>query len=72
MSATRITIDDEALTEAMRLSGIRAQSEMVNLALREYAARRHRPGPRPKYFQAARDWGDVRFWRLHAAEKDIS
>ncbi|MGW2791498.1 type II toxin-antitoxin system VapB family antitoxin [Streptomyces sp. NPDC001251] len=42
MSATRIAIDDEALAEAMRLSGIRAQSEMVNLALREYAARRRR------------------------------
>ena len=39
MSVTQIDIDDEALSEAMRLMGTTTKKETVNTALREYAAR---------------------------------
>jgi Arc/MetJ family transcription regulator len=42
VTLTRIDIDDEALREAMRLSGASTATETVNLALRELAARHRR------------------------------
>lgn len=39
MSVTQIDIDDEALSEAMRLMGATTKKDTVNTALREYAAR---------------------------------
>jgi Arc/MetJ family transcription regulator len=39
MSVTQIDIDDDALSEAMRLMGTSTKKETVNTALREYAAR---------------------------------
>ena len=42
MGVTQIDLDEQALTEAMRLSGARSKTETVNLALREYAARHRR------------------------------
>ena len=42
MTLTQIDIDDDALIEAMRLSGAKTKKETVNLALREFAARHRR------------------------------
>ncbi|CAN5160030.1 type II toxin-antitoxin system VapB family antitoxin [soil metagenome] len=42
MAVTQIDLDDDALAEAMRLSGAKTKKETVNLALREYAASRRR------------------------------
>ncbi|MFJ5549707.1 type II toxin-antitoxin system VapB family antitoxin [Streptomyces sp. NPDC093225] len=42
MSVIRIDIDDHALAEALRTSSIRSESELVNLALRQYNERRRR------------------------------
>jgi Arc/MetJ family transcription regulator len=39
VSVTQIDIDDEALSEAMRLMGTTTKKETINTALREYAAR---------------------------------
>lgn len=39
MSVTQIDLDDEALTEAMRLMGVTTKKETVNTALRDYVAR---------------------------------
>jgi Arc/MetJ family transcription regulator len=36
---TNIVLDDELITEAMRLAGIKTRREMVDHALREYVAR---------------------------------
>lgn len=69
MSATQIDIDDEALAEAMRLSGAKTKKEMVNLALREYAERRRRTEARLRYLEMAQEWDEDGFWRRHAAEK---
>jgi Arc/MetJ family transcription regulator len=40
MALTHIDIDEDALAEAMRLSGAKTKKDTVNLALREFA--RHR------------------------------
>ncbi|WP_037885585.1 type II toxin-antitoxin system VapB family antitoxin [Streptomyces sp. NRRL S-646] len=69
MSATQIDIDDEALAEAMKLSGAKTKKEMVNLALREYAERRRRTEARLRYLEMAQNWDEEGFWRRHAAEK---
>lgn len=39
MSVTQIDIDDEALSEAMRLMGTTTKKDTVNTALREYNSR---------------------------------
>ncbi|MCT2590474.1 type II toxin-antitoxin system VapB family antitoxin [Streptomyces sp. N2-109] len=58
MAATQIDIDDEALADAMRLSGARTKKETVNLALREYAERRRRTEARLRHFRNAADWDE--------------
>jgi Arc/MetJ family transcription regulator len=69
MSATQIDIDDEALAEAMRLSGAKTKKDTVNLALREYAERRRRTEARLRHFDNAQRWDEQDFWRQHGAEK---
>ncbi|WP_405492355.1 type II toxin-antitoxin system VapB family antitoxin [Streptomyces sp. NBC_00096] len=72
MSATQIDLDDEALAEAMQLSGARTKKETVNLALREYVERRRRTEARIRHFQEAQEWDEESFWRQHSAEKGIA
>jgi Arc/MetJ family transcription regulator len=70
VSVTQIDIDDDALTEAMRLSGAKTKKDTVNLALREYAARHRRIEALERYAKAAEEW-DYEGWRqLRDAEKD--
>lgn len=66
MSAIQIDIDDEALAEAMRLSGAKTKKDTVNLALREYVERRRRTEARSRRFS---QWSEQDFWRQHAEEK---
>lgn len=69
MTVTQIDLDDDALTEAMRLSGARSKKETVNLALREYAARHRRIAALDHYAEVAQGW-DFEGWReLRAAGK---
>lgn len=72
MSATQIDIDDEALSEAMRLSGAKTKKETVNIALREYAERRQRTERRLRHLENAQLWDEESFQRRHAAEKAAS
>jgi Arc/MetJ family transcription regulator len=69
MSATQIDIDDDALTEAMKLSGAKTKKEMVNLALREYAERRRRTEARLRHLERSQQWDEDGFWARHASEK---
>lgn len=62
MAVTQIDLDDDALGEAMRLSGARSKKETVNLALREYAARHRRIAALDHYADAARGW-DYQGWQ---------
>ncbi|MFG2295282.1 type II toxin-antitoxin system VapB family antitoxin [Streptomyces sp. NPDC048603] len=69
MSVTQIDLDDDALAEAMALSGARTKKETVNLALQEYVERRRRTEARLRHFQEARSWDEESYWRRHRAEK---
>ncbi|WP_152362639.1 type II toxin-antitoxin system VapB family antitoxin [Microlunatus speluncae] len=69
MTIIRIDIDDEVLAATMRFAGERTKSEMVNLALREYAQRCTGSEARLRHFAAAQQWDDRDFWRRHVAEK---
>jgi Arc/MetJ family transcription regulator len=70
MTLTQIDIDDEALSEAMRLSNSKTKKETVNLALREFAARHRRVAALEQYAAAARDWDFADWAQRHATEKN--
>ena len=70
MAVTQIDIDEEALTEAMRLSGAKTKKETVNLALREYAARHRRVAALEHYAAQAAGWDFEDWAQRRAAEKD--
>lgn len=70
VAVTQIDIDEDALSEAMRLSGARTKKETVNLALREYAAR-HRRIAALEHFAALAEGWDYQAWeRQRAEDKD--
>lgn len=62
MAVTQIDLDDDALAEAMRLSGAKSKKETVNLALREYAARHRCIAALDHYAAVAQGW-DYEGWR---------
>jgi len=69
MSVTQIDLDDDALAEAMRLSGARSKKETVNLALREYAARHRRIAALEQHAAAAQGWDYEGWLAMRAASK---
>ena len=69
MSVTQIDLDNEALAQAMRLSGARSKKETVNRALGEYAARHSRIAALDRFAGAAASW-DYEGWQaLRAADR---
>ncbi len=70
VSVTQIDVDDEAMAEAMRLSGARTKKDTVNLALREYAARHRRVEALGHYASVAQNWDYEGWQRLRGSEKD--
>ena len=69
MTVTQIDLDDDALAEAMRLSGARSKKETANLALREYAARHRRIAALDHYAAAAQGWDYEGWQEMRAAGK---
>src|SRR5260370_21250210 len=61
VALTQIDIDEDALTEAMRLSGAKTKKDTVNLALREFAARHRRVAALEHYAALAAVW-DFEGW----------
>lgn len=51
-----IDLDDEALAEAMVLSDLTTESEVVNQALREFVDRRRRVEQVERFAKLAEDW----------------
>ena len=70
MTVTQIDIDDEALAEAMRLSGARTKKETVNLALREFAARHRRVAALEHYARLAAKWDYEEWQHRRAGDKN--
>jgi Arc/MetJ family transcription regulator len=66
VALTQIDIDDEALSEAMRLAGTKTKKDTVNLALRELCARHHRVAALEHYATLAEGW-DFRGWEQQRA-----
>jgi Arc/MetJ family transcription regulator len=69
VALTQIDIDDDALAEAMRLSGMKTK-DTVNLALREFAARRRRVAALEHYARLAAGWDFEECEHRRATEKD--
>jgi Arc/MetJ family transcription regulator len=70
VALTQIDIDDDALAEAMRLSGTKTKKDTVNLALREFAARHRRIAALERYAGLAAGWDFDDWQHRRAAEKD--
>jgi Arc/MetJ family transcription regulator len=70
VALTQIDIDEDALTEAMRLSGAKTKKETVNLALREFAARHRRVAALEHYARLAEGWDFEGWVERRAGEKD--
>jgi Arc/MetJ family transcription regulator len=70
VALTQINLDEDALAEAMRLSGAKTKKDTVNLALREFAARHRRIAALEHYSALAAEW-DYQDWeRRRGEEKD--
>jgi Arc/MetJ family transcription regulator len=70
MALTQIDIDDDALAEAMRLSGAKTKKDTVNLALREFSARHRRVAALEHYAGLAEGWDFEEWNHRRAAEKN--
>jgi Arc/MetJ family transcription regulator len=70
MSVTQIDLDDDALEEAMRLSGAKTKKDTVNLALREYAARHRRVQALERYAAAAKGWDYAGWEKLRDTDRN--
>jgi len=70
VALTQIDIDEDALIEAMRLSGAKTKKDTVNLALREFAARHRRLAALDHYASLAAGWDFERWQQRRAADKD--
>ena len=69
MTVTQIDLDDDALAEAMKLSGAKSKKETVNLALREYSARHRRIAALDHYAAVAQGWDYEGWQETHADSK---
>ena len=70
MALTQIDLDDEALAEAMRLSGATTKKDTVNIALREYAARHRRLDALEHYAKLSDSWDRDAWERDRRASKE--
>jgi Arc/MetJ family transcription regulator len=70
VALTQIDIDEDALGEAMRLSGAKTKKDTVNLALREFAARYRRVEALEHYAALAAGWDFEGWEHQRAAGKD--
>jgi Arc/MetJ family transcription regulator len=70
VALTQIDIDEDALAEAMRLSGAKTKKDTVNLALREFAARYRRAAALEHYAALAAGWDFEEWEHRRAAGKD--
>lgn len=72
MAIIRIDLDSAAVAEVMRLFGARTEEEAVNLALREYAARRRHIAELDHYAAVAQGWDYEGWQKMRAASRAAS
>ncbi len=68
MSVTQIDLDDDALTEVMRISGVHTKKEAVNLAMRAYVERFRRVEALARSREQAKNW-DYEGWAEARADE---
>ena len=68
MALTRIDLDEDTLSKAVRLSGAKTKKDAVNLALREFAAPHRRAVAGEHFATLAAGW-DFDGWRHRRAAK---
>jgi Arc/MetJ family transcription regulator len=68
LAVTKIDLDEDALADAMQLSGAKTKQDTVNLALREFAARHRRIAALEHYAALAQAW-DFAWWEQHRAPR---
>jgi Arc/MetJ family transcription regulator len=71
VAVTQIDLDDEALTEVMRIAGVHTKKEAVNLALRDYIQRFARIEVLARSREHAKDW-DYKGWLSVRADEKAS
>jgi Arc/MetJ family transcription regulator len=69
VGVTQIDLDDDALLDAMRLSGATTKKDTVNLALREYVERHRRVETLQRHAVEAKGWDYSGWQRLRKADK---
>jgi Arc/MetJ family transcription regulator len=69
MAVTQIDLDDVALAEVMRRSGLVTKKDAVNEALRDYAAKLRRAAEFDSYIQRSQEW-DYEAWKKLRAEDE--
>jgi Arc/MetJ family transcription regulator len=69
MAVTQIDLDDEALAEAMRLSGETTKQRVVNLALQEYVDRHRRIEALEHHAKNAKGWSYRGWQEVHQTDK---
>jgi Arc/MetJ family transcription regulator len=62
MTVTQIDLDDDALGEVLRRSGLTTKKDAVNQALRDYASKLRRAAEFDGYIERAGTW-DYETWR---------
>jgi Arc/MetJ family transcription regulator len=69
VAITQIDLDDTALAEVLRRSGLTTKKDAVNEALRDYAAKLRRAAEFDDYLRRAQEW-DYDAWRaLRSADR---
>lgn len=71
MSVTQIDLDDEALTEVMRIAGVHTKKEAVNLAMRDYVDRFRRIEALSRSREHAKNWDHEGWLEARADEKSV-
>nr|WP_274637863.1 type II toxin-antitoxin system VapB family antitoxin [Microbacterium bovistercoris] len=71
MSVTQIDLDDDALREVLRRSGLTTKKDAVNEALRDYAAKLRRAAEFDGYIRRSSEW-DYEAWKeMRAADRAV-
>lgn len=71
MAVTQIDLDNEALTEVMRIAGVHTKKEAVNLAMRDYVERFRRIEALARSSDQAKSWDHDGWLAVRADEKAV-
>ncbi|ROZ89053.1 type II toxin-antitoxin system VapB family antitoxin [Gordonia sp. OPL2] len=71
MAVTQIDLDDDALSEVMRLAGVHTKKEAVNLAMRDYVERFRRIESLARSRELAKHWDYEGWTKARSDEKSV-